>query len=652
MTSVEGTLDYQDIFEHGPDALILLDGKGRLVAANDAACDLTGYARHELLRIGLRDLVVPEERKSLKDHLATCVEAGQAQRSSTLVRKDGTRIIVDSHMIALGEGLLQAALRDVTERVALQKSLERSRYSNHMLIDLCHSAIIAADDDGRIISWNKSASELFGYTTTETIGTLLTRIIPARLKRSHRSAFQRHVGGKIKGVRRFLRRLVTQGLRKDGSEIFVEVSIAVGQLDERPVFIAVVRDLTEHQAVVDRLNNALQQLQFHVERMPLAYIVWDTDFITREWNPAAERIFGYVRKEAIGRHPYDLIVPPDAISTVQRVWNDLLQGDTSSHSINANVRKDGSRLTCEWFNTPLRDSSGSICGVASMAMDISEREELEAQLRNRQKLESLGVLAGGVAHDFNSSLTVILGNSALIRSMKDVPAKAVAYLELLEEAALRASQLIKHLLTYARTGRYSPQSTDLNAVVRDAVKFVGSSLGPDHDLDLHLAPRLPAILADHSQIEQIILNLCLNAMQAKPGGGTIVLTIRETSLSPRQAARCVPNDARAGRYVELEVRDDGCGMDEATVARMFDPFFTTKPEGHGLGMAAVLGILRQHQAVAQVESSPGKGTAVHVYFPVLKNGVLKAAATSTTKERATRTRNGSRSKGKRTKQSP
>ncbi|MDO8629988.1 MAG: PAS domain S-box protein [Phycisphaerales bacterium] len=369
---------------------------------------------------------------------------------------------------------------------------------------------------------------------------------------------------------------------------------------------------------MEQLNDALQQLQFHVQCMPLAYIVWDREFRVVDWNPAAERLFGYAKAEAVGMHA-PAIFPPDARPAVEKVLSGLLRGDASSHSIHDNIRKDGSRLACEWFGSALRDSTGRIHGIASMARDVTDREVLESRIRNAQKLESLGVLASGVAHDFNSSLMIILGNASLLRATKNLAPKAIEHLEEMEEAGLRASRLIKHLLAYARTGRHNPQPTNLNDVIRDCLRFVQTSLGKKHNIRPEFADELPTILADRSQIEQIVLNLCLNAKQAMPNGGEIVVSTRTLNLSAADAAHCVPFDARAGEKVELSVKDAGGGMEEATIKRIFDPFFTTKADGHGLGLAAVLGILRQHRAAARVDSAPGRGTTMHIYLPVQPN---------------------------------
>ncbi len=386
--------------------------------------------------------------------------------------------------------------------------------------------ILVTDAQGCCQDANRAACTLTGFTRKELLTMSLGQLtFPPELADAAKGAdLPRRPNGSGEG--RIL-------LRKDGSRLAVDVHTS--DLEDG-MSLVTLRDMTGQRDVVERLNDALQRLQFHVERMPLAYIVFDTDFRVVEWNPAAQRTFGYTKDEAVGRRAYDLIVPPREHSTVDVVWENLLKGDTSSHSINGNVRKDGSCLTCEWFNTPLRDSAGKIRGVASMAMDVSEREAMDAQIRSAQKLETLGVLASGIAHDFNSSLMVILGNTALLRSMRGLPARAIEHIELIEDAGSRANELIKHLLAYARTGRHNPKPTDLNAVIRDAANFVRSSIGKKHELRVSLARTLPTILADSSQIEQIILNLCLNAKQSMPAGRIVGITTRRVNLTADQAS--------------------------------------------------------------------------------------------------------------------
>ncbi len=605
-------VDYFRLFEHALDAVLVVDARGGYIAANPAACQLTGYTREEILEMRVGDLAIDEERQLSSERLDLLRRAGWSRRDRMLRRKDGSHVRVEAHAVALGDGSFQTVLRDISDRTKAHEATQRSLDAYSTLVDLCQAGVISAGADGRIRSWNRGAQDLFGHAADEAIGQPITMLIPHRSRNRHLFGFARHVDGPSDPS--FYRSFQTQGLRKDGSEVSIEVSVGVGWQHDDRIFTAVMRDITEHIAVTERLNDALQRLTFHFDRMPLACIVWDTEFKAVEWNRAAERVFGYCREEATGRHAFDLIIPADARENAGLMWRRLLDGQTHSHAINANVCSDGRPIICEWFNAPLRDGSGKVRGVASMAMDVSERSAMEARIRDAQRLESLGVLTGGIAHDFNSSLMVILGNTALLRSAEGLPKSALDHIELIEQAGSRAELLIRHLLTYARTGRHNPQPTDLNAVVRDATKLIRSAIGVEHALDIQLASHLPEIVADRSQIEQILINLCLNAKDAMPKGGAIRLSTLVSELTTAGADRSVPYNANPGHYVELLVEDSGCGMDPETVRRMFDPFFTTKPDGHGLGMAAVLGILRQHGAVALVDSEPRGGTRVHVFF--------------------------------------
>lgn len=607
-------VDFQRLFENAPDAILIIDGDGRYIDANRAACELTGYTRQEILRMGVGDLVAASDRPLSARRFEILRKQGHSRAIRMVQRKNGTVVPVEVNSSTLYDGAFQATIRDVSEAVAAQAELERSLDAYSTLVDICGASVISCGPDGRIRSWNVAARELFGYTTEEAIGRSITLLIPARLRQEHVAGFARRI--EATSLERFVRTLHTEALRKDGSEVPVNISVAVGHQGDERMFTAVVWDVTQQRDLVEALNDALQQLRFHIDRMPLAYIVCDVDRKVVEWNPAAEHIFGYTKAEATRRHGYDLIFPPDAVATADAVWHKLIDGDTANHSINPNVRKDGTRLMCEWFNTALRDSAGHIRGVASMVMDVSEREATAAQMRDAQKLESLGVLARGIAHDFNSSLMVILGNTALLRAAKGHSSRVVEHIDLIEAAGTRASELVKQLLTYARTGRHNPQPTDINAIIRDTIKLVRSSVGKNHDLELQLCDSTATVIADPSQVEQVLLNLCLNAKQAMPRSGKIVLETRLADLTPSELRRCVPYDANPGCYFEIVVRDTGDGMDADTISRMFDPFFSTKAEGHGLGMAAVLGILRQHNAVALIESEPGAGTQAHVYFPV------------------------------------
>jgi PAS domain S-box-containing protein len=374
-------------------------------------------------------------------------------------------------------------------------------------------------------------------------------------------------------------------------------------------------DVTERKMTDDALRDANQRLTFHVDRMPLAYIVWDRDYRVVEWNPAAERIFGWKPEEALGKNPCDLVLPAEAQPHADAVRAKFSEGDESSCSLNANVRKDGKAITCEWFNTPLRDAAGVVTGVLSMVHDVTEKTQLERQLQAVQRMEAVGTLAGGIAHDFNNALTGIIGFGEMLKMQFAGNEKALSNLDEILRCAERASTLTRQLLTYSRRQVIEPVNLSLNAVITELMKLVSKVVGEHIEIRTFLGKNLPAVHADRSQMEQVVINLVLNARDAMPGGGQLILETGSANLDAEFVRR--HPYMSAGSYVVLTVSDTGIGMDRMTQERVFEPFFTTKAadKGTGLGLSMVYGIVKQHNGFINLYSEPGKGTAFKIYLP-------------------------------------
>ncbi len=501
-------------------------------------------------------------------------------------------------------------VRDVTERSGLEQAMLESERKHRIRFMHSPDAILIIDPkDGRYIDANPAACALTGYTHEELISMRVPMLSVPEEQEAARERF-----GKLRATGESRRERVI--CRKDGSRIHVEghaIDLGDGTIQTS------VRDITIRKAAEEQLHQALQRLQFHIERMPLGYIVWTRDMCVAEWNPAAERIFGWSAGEAMGL-PWQTLVTEGAEEKVSTVVDELRHGNVSSHSINENTCKDGTVITCEWFNTSLMDSSGAVIGVASMVQDVTKRELAEAQIRHAQKMESLGVLTRGIAHDFGNLLTVILGNLRLLKSSTELSERAQEHWTLIEQASRKASDLTNHLLAFARTGRHHPRPAQLNEIVGSALKLLRATVPPNVDIVTHLDDKLPEILVDRSQIEQVMLNLCLNAAQAMTEGGTVDITTCLSELTPEIIPQCVPIDSPTpGPRITLIVRDSGHGMDESTIQRIFDPFYSTKMDGHGLGLAAVMGVLRQHQGHVMTESTPGEGSSFHIFLPLWRD---------------------------------
>lgn len=379
--------------------------------------------------------------------------------------------------------------------------------------------------------------------------------------------------------------------------------------------IAVTRKHAE-----EALRESEERLRLQVERMPIALILWDRDFKVMTWNPAAESIFGYSSEEAMGRHPYGMIVPQESQPIVDAIWGRLIQGDDTAHSINENITKDGSSIICSWTNTPLKNFNDSIIGVLSMVQDITERkqaeearEKLQAQLLQAQKMDSIGRLAGGIAHNFNNILMGVQGRTSLMMMDKDPSDPEYEHLRGIEDYVKNAVELTRDLLGFARGGKYEVNPTDLNALIKHENRMFGRT---KREIRVHekYEKDLWTVEVDQSQIKQALLNLYLNAWQAMPHEGDLYIQTENTTFDTEGI---IPFDIAPGKYVKVSVTDTGTGMDAATIERIFDPFFSTKDEGQGsgLGLASAYGIIKNHGGFIHVHSERGEGTTFIIYLP-------------------------------------
>ncbi len=364
------------------------------------------------------------------------------------------------------------------------------------------------------------------------------------------------------------------------------------------------------------LHEAQQRNQSHLTYTPLAVIETDSAFKVTEWNVAAERIFGYSRQDALGLDPR-ILVPKEGQAEVAPRRKALLDSKSGTRLAMENLTRTGQRIQCEWYNTALRDDQGRFIGAIYLADDITERSRSESALRQAQKLESLGVLSGGIAHDFNNLLTAILGNTdvALERATQD-PALQSA-LQRIEATAQRGSDLARQLLAYAGKAHFEVKPLDLNLIIQEMGDLLSVSTSKKVALRTDLEPGLPPVAADSAQFQQVVMNLVINASEAiGERAGTVTLRTRRVIYDKADLSEAFPGQVlEPGAYVRMEVEDDGCGMDAETIGRIFDPFFTTKFTGRGLGLSAMLGIVRGHRAGIRVESSPQKGTTFILLFP-------------------------------------
>jgi PAS domain S-box-containing protein len=386
--------------------------------------------------------------------------------------------------------------------------------------------------------------------------------------------------------------------------------------------VAKAQRLTEqaHAALetsMARLSDAHQRLRFQVDRMPLACIVWDTDCSIREWNPAAETIFGWQAGEAKGRGLGELLFPQGSGETMNQIRAAVTEQGETEYLQLENVSRDGKKLVCEWISAPLRDEQGTVTGVLSLAQNITDRKRLEEELRQAHKMESIGRLAGGVAHDFNNLLTVINGYcDMLLAEAGEAPAVYESIAEI-RKAGGRAASLTQQLLAFSRKQILQPKPLSLDIELREHEGMFRRIIGEDIELVLQIGAGLGRVCVDAGQIHRVVMNLLANARDAMPQGGKVTVAVSNVELT---AAECIGrNGAIPGRFVVLAVTDTGSGMDQATAAQIFEPFFTTKGRATatGLGLSMVHGIVSQSGGWIEVASEVGKGTAFSIFLPWL-----------------------------------
>ena len=368
-------------------------------------------------------------------------------------------------------------------------------------------------------------------------------------------------------------------------------------------------------ATNESLRQANDVRQAVIQASPLAIWALDLEGKVRFWNPAAERIFGWQESELLGRMLP--IVQPDQQEEYQRWLEGFRLGVEVAGVERSRLKKDGSRIEVAIWTASLRDAEGRISGTIFIDSDVTERNRLEAQFRQSQKLEAIGQLAGGVAHDFNNLLTIMTGYvEMLLDELRDNPTLA-EYAGEMKFAANRATALTKQLLAFSRRQMSQPQILDLNETVAHSMKLLRRVIGEDIQISTHFYPQLASVHVDPTHIDQILMNLVVNARDAMPGGGQVTIETANVTLDQNYLDKHL--GVKPGPYVLLAVSDTGGGISPETKERLFEPFFTTKQVGGtGLGLSIVYGIVKQNQGEIGVYSELGQGTTFKIYLPAVQ----------------------------------
>jgi PAS domain S-box-containing protein len=599
---------YGALFNLSPTGIMLANDEGAILEMNEALCANYGYSRTELLGKNVRLLVAEEYRSKIDRNRTEILQGKMLHHEVVNIDKEGALHWMElreaSILLPGGRTGILTVSTDVTERKRSEEALRLFR----ALIDRSNDAIQVIDPEtGRFLDVNEKACLDLGYTREELLTLNVTDIDPT-VDASTFGKSRKDAGSPESQLWEGIHR------RKDGTTFPVEVNVNEVRLD-REYMIATVRDVSERKKAEEALRQSEENYRKFFEDDLTGDYNSTPDGKILSCNPAFARMFGFSSVEEVLQQDVNagsLYATQEERDRFVRLLHEKKKLEYFEMKF---VRRDGKPVYCVENAIGVFDDHGTLVQIRGYLFDDSKRKLLEEQLLQSQKLEGLGTLAGGIAHDFNNLLGIIIGHSALLeRSTKD-PAQSAKSLQAITMAAGRGAGLVRQLLTFARKTESHYEPLEINAIIEEHVRLLQQTFPKTIDISTTLQQGLTPILADHGQVHQVLLNLCVNARDAMPNGGTLSITT-ETVTGLQVRVRFA--NAGAQEYIQINVTDTGVGMDEATRKRIFEPFFTTKGpgKGTGLGLAVAFGIVESHRGFIDAQSTPGGGTSFKVYFPV------------------------------------
>ena len=502
---------------------------------------------------------------------------------------------------------MSVLLKGLRRQAAFDRDHHRERESLFSaVVESSNDAIITKSLDATITGWNRAAERLFGYTAAEVVGERIDIIVPPDKHAEVREILHRISKGEA------IEHYETLRLHKDGHEVDVSLGISPIRSATGEIVGAskIARDITESKRTQKALNQEIEERQRIFETSQDLILVTDTAGNFVQVSPSSMAILGYQPAEMIGHSATEFIHPDDLDST-RAEMRSARRGRLMRNFETRYVHKDGQAVMLTWMGT----WSEPVRRHFFVGRDLTEKHAAEAQIRQAQKMEAVGQLTGGVAHDFNNILTVITGTIGILSDAVADRPPLVAIARMIDDAAERGASLTRHLLAFARKQPLQPRDVDVNALVLETAKLLHPTLG-EH---IEIAPLLEAdawtALVDPNQLSTAILNLALNARDAMPGSGKLTLETGNVYLDENYAG--MHSEVTAGNYVMIAVSDTGSGIRAGDLEKVFDPFFTTKEvgKGTGLGLSMVFGFVKQSNGHIKIYSEEGHGTTVKIYLP-------------------------------------
>jgi len=613
------------VVETVPSLIVLTDAEGRILMFNRACEELTGYKREEVIGKKIPELFLPPEwipvvQKRFADPYAPEV---RAPHENPWLTKSGEERLIEWRCTALpspkdGRPCVLGTGVDITERKQADEALRKSEAMFQELFDNAPVGYHECDVEGRITSVNRTELEILGYRLEEMIGQPVWNFI-AEGEQSRQAVLAKLAGESPPG-RQFERTYI----RKDGTTFPVLIEDRLLRDAEGRIMgvRSTIQDITERKRAEEALRGSEEKYRNILENVEEGYFEVDIAGNFTFFNDSLSRLLGYSRDEMMGMNNRQYTDKENAQRLYQAFNRVYRTGEPTKGFDWEIIRKDGTKRYIEASVSLIKNSSGQPIGFRGIVRDITERKRaeqemsaLEEQLRQSQKIEAIGQLAGGIAHDFNNILTVIKGYSqlSLLGLKEGDPLRGS--LDEIRRASDRASDLTRQILAFSRRLIMEMRVLDLNTVLSNLEKMLRRIIGEDIELMMHLAKDLGRVKTDPGQIEQVIMNLTVNARDAMKEGGKLTIETANVELDETYARKHVA--VTPGRYVMLAVSDTGIGMTLEVRGHVFEPFFTTKEKGKGtgLGLSTVYGIVKQSEGYIWVYSELGRGSTFKIYLP-------------------------------------